>query len=161
VLEVNQRTHENIPERPGDPVLPGDVGRLEEGGGPRPVADDHGGRQPGLDHPAGRPAPVRERDVQRRDGVLVSRNVAGTEPNASAPELVVYVREVLTGDGWSAQRVKEGASAGEGREITVKVSAWGASHAGVGTLLLIASNPGTGTYSPSSRTWSSGTRARW
>ena len=40
----------NLPEGSGDTVLPGNVGGLEEGGGPGPLRDDDGGGKTGLDH---------------------------------------------------------------------------------------------------------------
>ena len=40
----------NSPEGSGDTVLPGNVGGLEEGGGPGPLRDDDGGGEAGLDH---------------------------------------------------------------------------------------------------------------
>ena len=43
----------NSPEGSGDTVLPGNVGGLEEGGGPGPLRDDDGGGKTGLDHTSG------------------------------------------------------------------------------------------------------------
>ncbi len=41
--------NEGAPEGAGDAVLPGDVGRLQQGGGPGPVRHDVDGDQAGLD----------------------------------------------------------------------------------------------------------------
>ena len=43
-----------VPEGAGDAVLPGDVGRLEEGRGPGPLRDDDRGGEASLDRAAGR-----------------------------------------------------------------------------------------------------------
>ena len=42
-----------VPERARDTVAEGDVGGLEEGGGPRPLRDDHGGGEADLDGATG------------------------------------------------------------------------------------------------------------
>ena len=46
----------NLPERPGDTVLPSNIGGLEQSSGPSPLRNDDGGGEPSLDHATGRAA---------------------------------------------------------------------------------------------------------
>ena len=52
-LYVKQSNKSNLPEGSGDTVLPGNIGRLKEGGGPGPLRDDDGSGKAGLDHTSG------------------------------------------------------------------------------------------------------------
>ena len=53
----------DLPEGSRDTILPGNVGGLEEGGGPSPLRDDDGSSKPRLDH-ATRRAEMRVRRCQ-------------------------------------------------------------------------------------------------